>query len=247
MILLLDVGNTSVKWALTADGRIDMTGHFVHRGADPERLAEQAWGRVPAPGKAFIANVAGSGPGRRIAGWIKQQWNIDPVIVRPGAVACGVHNAYTIPENLGVDRWAALIGAHHHYRGWSCIIDCGTAITLDVLTAKGLHKGGLILAGIATMQHMLLENTTDIRLHVDRHPATMLAKGTEDAVNSGAIYMAVATLDRIILDIAAGYGEHPEVVLTGGDAALIQPLLIASTRHDPDLVLKGLAVLAGET
>ena len=247
MSLLLDIGNTALHWAPCRDGSLRRGGYFTHRGNDIARLADQAWGDLPVPDRVIIANVAGSDTGRVLAGWLQRHWGVTPEYVQAGARACGVTNAYVEPEKLGVDRWAALVAVHHHYPGTACVVDCGTAITLDVIDAAGVHQGGLILPGIETMKQQLLQNTADINAAGKLRPALLLARATADAVNGGAIYLAVAAIDRIFVDLVATYGEPLQLVLTGGDVPVLLPQLSASAHHDPGLVLKGLAILAGET
>jgi len=246
MILLLDAGNTSVKWGLHDGGNIVTGGSFMHRGNNVDDLAKQAWSALQMPAGVYIANVAGVETGRKLSGWIEQQWDIPPVFIASTAQACGVTNAYAMPEQLGVDRWAAVVGAYHHGSGArQCIVDCGTAITLDMLAADGAHQGGLILPGVEMMKHMLLKNTAVTNAACTQEPAKLFAMGTEDAINSGALYMAVAAIDRIVVDMGAAPGTRLDVVVTGGDASRILTLLAYPARHDPELVLKGLAVLAG--
>jgi type III pantothenate kinase len=246
MMLLLDAGNSSVKWGLCEAGNLVASGGFMHRGNNINLLAGQAWSDMHAPAGVYMANVAGEQLGEQLSGWIEKQWGITPVAVVSSWQACGVTNAYSVPENLGVDRWAALVAAHSHGSGAVCVVDCGTAITLDMLDTDGVHQGGLILPGIEIMKQLLLQNTAVNNVTRAQEPAKLFAIGTEDAVNSGALYMAVASIDRIVVDMAAGPGTHPDVVITGGDASRILTLLACPARHDPELVLKGLALLAGE-
>lgn len=246
MILLLDAGNTSVKWGLDDGGSIVTGGSFMHRGNNVYDLAGKAWSELQMPAGVYIANVAGVETGRSLSDWVEKQWGISPVFIASTARACGVKNAYAIPGQLGVDRWAALIGAHSQGSGeQQCIVDCGTAITLDMLAADGVHRGGLILPGIEMMQHMLLKNTAVKNTSCTQESAKLFAMGTEDAVNSGALYMAAAAIDRIAIDMGAAPGAPMDVVITGGDASRILTLLACPARHDPELVLKGLAMLAG--
>jgi type III pantothenate kinase len=245
MILLIDTGNTSVKWGLSTAGSIVASGSFKHRGNPVNDLAYQSWSQLQRPAGVYIASVASADTAQQLSGWIVKQWDISPVFIATTAQARGVTNAYSVPEHLGVDRWAALVGAHHHGGGAQCVVDCGTAITLDMLAADGAHQGGLILPGVEMMKHMLLQNTSVKNTSCTQGPANLFATGTEDAVNSGALYMAVAAIDRIVADMAATMGTNLDVVVTGGDASRIQSLLACPARHDPELVLKGLAILAG--
>ena len=246
MMLLLDVGNTSVKWGISNAGSIEEAGCFMHRGNDVQALAQQSWAELRKPSAVYIASVAGEQLQQQLSAWIGARWDITPRFITTAATACGVSNAYKVPENLGVDRWAALVGAHHHTPGVSCVIDCGTAITLDLLDATGRHRGGMILPGTGMLQQLLLQNTainSEARLP---EAASLFSVATEAAVNSGCLYMVAATIDRVVADMAAELDARLQLLRTGGDAGRIQTLRACSTRHEPELVLKGLAILAGE-
>lgn len=246
MKLLIDVGNTAVKWGLCEAGVIVKSGHYMHRGSDVGVLAEQYWSGLSVPAGICIANVAGTQLAQQLSGWIETRWGITPVFIATTGQACGVTNAYAVPGSLGVDRWAALIGAHHHGGGATCIVDCGTAITLDMLAADGVHQGGLILPGIEMMKQMLLKNTAVVNTSTTQQAAKLFAMSTGDAVNSGALYMAAAAIDHTVGDMAEARGIAADVIITGGDASRIETLLAMPVCHDPELVLKGLAILAGE-
>jgi len=246
MRLLLDVGNTSVKWGVCNTGAIEKSDCFMHRGKDVRALADQSWSELRTPSAVYIANVGGEQLQQQLSGWIGARWDITPVFLTATAAACGVSNAYKIPAKLGVDRWAALVAAHHDTPGASCIIDCGTAITLDLLDATGRHRGGMILPGTGMLQQLLLQNTAINSEARSLQAASLFSAATEDAVNSGSLYMAAATIDRVVADMAAELDTRLQLLITGGDAGRIQTLLTCSARHDPELVLKGLAILAGE-
>ena len=247
MMLLLDVGNTSVKWAVRENREMGPAGCFQHQNEDFNVLAQAAWASLPAPEKIMVSNVAGRDIGDSLTGWVRNHWGLTPVFVRVTDKALGVTNAYAKPVDLGVDRWMALLGAHSSSSGALCIVDCGTALTLDFLGADGVHRGGLILPGVGMMERMLLENTAGIKLSNNPEFATPFAGGTAEAVHGGAIYMVSAAIDRIVADMGVKYGTRPEVIITGGDAGQLQSLLSCSPRHEPALVLKGLAIFAGET
>ena len=243
----MDVGNTTVKWALARADGIVSGDRFVHRGRDIAEQLKHAWASLQQPAGVSVVNVAGEVVASALTAWTRQQWSQTPEFINTTGSACGVTNAYSIPENLGVDRWAALIGAHHQGRGAVCVIDCGTAITLDLLTANGQYLGGLILPGIEMLKQLVLEDTAEVTSSGELPVATLLASSTGSGVHSGAVYMAVAAIDRIINELAAVQAQDFEVLITGGDAGTILTLLARPAHHDPELVLKGLAILAGET
>lgn len=246
MNLLLDVGNTAVKWACESSGRLGMTGQFVHGAGNIGALAEAAWSGLQAADKVLIASVAGNDVDTALLAWFHDHWQVQPVFLRSTASACGVTNAYTDPAILGIDRWAAVVAAHQRYPGAVCVVDCGTAVTLDMITAGGEHRGGLILPGIEMLQQMLLQNTAQLRLSGKQPAVTPLADTTAAAIYSGAVYMLVAAIDRCVADMRAEQGVSIEIVMTGGDAGRILPLLHGPAQHQPDLVLQGIVMLAGE-
>ena len=247
MILLLDAGNTAIKWGVCRDGKLTMTNGFRHRDGDFRSAARAAWGELPAPASVHVANVGGEGLGRLIAEWTQRRWGISPVFIHATATAGAVVNAYANPASLGVDRWAALVGAWHQGVMPVCIVDCGSAITVDLLEKDGRHRGGLILPGIEMLKSVLVDSTANIQGAAPVPGVPLFARNTADAVTGGAVYLAAAALDRIIADMAAATGQVQDVLLSGGDAGRILPLLSVTARHDPDLVLKGLAALSGDS
>jgi type III pantothenate kinase len=248
-MMLLDIGNTAVKWAIRDQGEFAERGRFVYRDGDFAGRAGTTWGELPEQQAAVAANVAGADMKAAVTGWAEENWHVTPEYIRVTAQAAGVTNAYSEPEALGVDRWAAMIAAYHHYGGPVCIVDCGTAITVDVVDATGQHQGGLIAPGASVLKQSLLEGTADIRMTPadDSQHLTLLASGTQAAVNSGAYYMCSAMIDRVIADIVARFGENTVLVMTGGDAGNLLSLSGWQLQSDPDLVLRGVAILAGET
>jgi type III pantothenate kinase len=156
-----------------------------------------------------------------------------------------VVNAYRNPEKLGVDRWLALIAVHRRTRAPACIVDCGTAVTFDGLDPEGRHLGGLILPGLRMMQDALLGHT-QIGLLSPVDGVELLARDTAGAVTSGALFACAGLLELVVGRIARECGRVPEVVLTGSDGAKLQAVLETGSGYEPDLVLQGLAELAGD-
>ncbi len=178
--------------------------------------------------------------------WVERSWQVRPHFIRAGRQAAGVTNAYAQPALLGADRWAAMIAAWQATGDVVCVVDCGTAITLDLVDAGGVHRGGLILAGVTMMQQALCAHTADLPLPHDEPAPVSLATTTSGAISRGSLYAAAAAIERIATDMAASTGLQPAVVITGGDAQRLVPLLGLVARYDADMVLKGIAILAGE-
>lgn len=248
MILLIDVGNTRIKW-----GRLE-EGELLAGGARPfvgDRLQEIAAALEGAarPEAVVAANGLGDEFGARLNAWSQRQWGVGVSFVVAESRALGITNAYTDPDRLGADRWLSLIAARRIVAGSVCTIDCGSALTVDVMDASGEHLGGLIIPGLAMMRRSLAQSAAGIDIDLGKVHAgevSLFARDTEGGVMGGTLYALVAVIDRVVVDICEALGEDVSVLLTGGDAAVLRPLLSTTTRHEPDLVLKGLAAIAEE-
>lgn len=248
MRLLLDVGNSRVKWAIA-------------RGALPGRqraIAIGARGAIPAASliaalperidTVRMVSVAGAAATRRFASAVRLATGAPVQILRTTATAGGVHCGYREPWRLGADRWAAVIGAHHlHSPARSiCVIDVGTALTVDFVARDGRHHGGAIIPGPALMIDSLLRDTQGIRRRATAQRAarrSLYARSTREAIEQGARYAAAAFIERALLEAKRRFAGRPELVMTGGGAADILPLVQGPCRLVPDLVLRGLAAL----
>jgi len=248
MNLLVDIGNARIKWALQ-DGDHWANGEAqLHKGRAFKDIARPILKDLEQPERVIVSNVAGREYEKSVQTWIKRRWKVMPEFLRSQASQCGVSNAYQAPERLGTDRWANLIAAHAYYPGAAVIIDCGTAITIDALDAAGKHLGGLIVPGMDLMSAALVGNAAGIELkEPESQSVSLLGSSTESAIAGGVLYTAVALVDRVYQDLRAELGNATEMLLTGGDAGRILPLLDKRPRHDANLVLKGLSVFAEET
>ncbi|NJN46302.1 MAG: type III pantothenate kinase [Candidatus Competibacteraceae bacterium] len=144
-MLLVDVGNSQIKWVVWENGRFTRRGKLFHRELDRETLAERLWGDLQRPSRVLIANVAGAQMATALREWIEPTWAAVPVqFVTTEAANFGVRNAYPNPAQMGVDRWVAMVGARARINQACCVVDCGTAITIDALATDGSHLGGVI-------------------------------------------------------------------------------------------------------
>lgn len=244
MRLLLDLGNTRLKWALQAqpDG-------WLARGAvdwQEEGLAAalaSAWAGLPRPEQVIAASVVDAAREAQVAAMAERLFARTPTWLRTPAHACGVRNAYAEPQRLGVDRFLAMVAAHADGRAPCVLAGVGTALTLDALAADGRHLGGLIAPGPRLMQQSLLDATARVR---PERPGEVveLADNTADAVASGCWQAAAALVERFATRSAARFGTAPALILGGGDATPLLPLLSLPAKLSQDGVLRGLAVWA---
>ena len=245
MRLLVDVGNTRVKWARLEQGVLGVQRAAVHAGWGAADWRTHLFddGRFDA---VLVATVAGDAIAARLSEASRIAAGVVPRFVTATREAAGVHNGYADPSLLGVDRWLAVIGAFHRVRGACVVADVGTAATVDVVTADGQHRGGFIVPGPALMVSSLVAGTSDLGTrHESSGPASgaRFADNTRDAMERGCRLAVAALIDRSVADAALGPGS-PALLLTGGAAADVQPDLRYPAECVPDLVLRGLAVLA---
>lgn len=244
MRLLLDLGNTRLKWALQRDS----SEAWQARGAVPwsDRLPielAEAWRGLAAPAQVYGASVVDAVREAQVAAAVETAFAAPVLWLRTPASACGVRNAYAEPQRLGVDRFLAMVAAYADGRAPCVLAGIGTALTLDALAADGRHLGGLIAPGPQLMQQAVLGATAQVR---PQQPGRVLelADNTADALASGCWQAAAALIERFTERMADRLGGMPALSLGGGDAEALLPLLTHPASVISDGVLHGLAVWA---
>jgi type III pantothenate kinase len=250
MLLLVDIGNTRVKWARLVDGRMGKQHAAANAGWNAGHYARRVFGRgwSPGAGRIVVSSVAGDQVNQLLAAAARQAGAPGPEFVASERSAAGITTEYLDPWRLGVDRFVGAIGAHHLASGQPvCVVNVGTAMTIDLVDGSGRHRGGAIVPGPALIVDSLLTQTNGIRRRATGGPSgvtSLFAKTTRTAIGQGALYAAAAVIDRAIEEALDQLGSRPLVLLTGGGSATIKPLIRASAVSLPDLVLHGLAVWA---
>ncbi len=239
--LVIDAGNSRIKWGWADDNGWLRRAWIATADAD---LIGNEWKDLPAPGCIVIANVAGE----RVREAITRALAAYPAMllwVKGREQQCGVKSGYADPAQLGADRWAALIAARKLYgnTGRACVVvNAGTTMTVDALSADGVFLGGVIVPGIDLMRASLDAGTAQLQLR--QGAFYYFPDNTADAIISGAINALTGAIERV-----RGYMEEtgqgtPLVVLSGGSAALIQPRLNTGVEWVDNLVLEGLLEIA---
>ena len=244
-VLLLDVGNTRLKWGILDDGGIHRTGH-ISQGKLREQGLSALTTKLPRRVDGVRAsNVAGASFATRLSGVVGMHCNADVHFARSERRGWGVTNGYRQPRRLGVDRWVAMIGAWAETQAACLVVDAGTAVTIDAIDDDGLHLGGQIIPGVETMFESLSSATSDIPLvkAASKQASAnlkMFGANTAAAVREGAQNAVTGAIERAIRTLRANAYE-PSIILTGGGAARILGALDESPLHRPNLVLEGLA------
>jgi len=250
-MLLIDAGNTRVKWALAdnhaAPGAWLAHGAVTH--ADLPQL-ELAWSEAVARhgvGRILVANVAGNALRVQLEYVLQRAFpdlDLEQAITWFASVPAqaGVTNGYRNPAQLGCDRFAAAIGGHTLAPGVPIIVaNCGTATTIDAITADGFFLGGMIVPGLALMAGALARNTAQLpQIAQDGKLPDGFADNTDDAILSGCMVAQSGAIEH-------AFAQHGAAVciLSGGAAPSIAPLLTVPYRMVDNIVLVGLHVAAG--
>jgi type III pantothenate kinase len=237
MILCIDSGNTRVKLGLGDEHGWQFTAALPrNRLANDFPSTLSAW---PRPLRAVACNVAGATASATIES-VLAELSVPLIWLRSSAAQAGVSNGYDNPDQLGSDRWAALIAAHHLHKGACLVVSAGTATTIDAIDADGVFLGGLILPGLSLMRSSLANAAAQLPeaqgVYADQ------PRNTNDAMASGAIAATAGAIDRMFRQVASDV--RATCLLTGGGAAELVSQLQMPVRRIDDLVLRGLLRIA---
>ena len=238
MNLLIDIGNTRLKWAILQDDDL-MSSHALVNDEITRHLLIALWKFQPLPEKLAIACVGSASLLELITEVAVVLWpKVDILYATSQGDALGVCNAYQCSEKLGVDRWLALVAVRHFYQSSACIVDCGTAITIDLINVDGKHLGGFISPGLMLMRKSLSTGTARLPSNETDYEVGP-ASFTEAAIYSGTLFAAVGLIEHVL-------SKQPNVgqlILTGGDAEIVAAQLKYKLTIDNELVLRGLVVV----
>lgn len=240
MKLLVDLGNTRIKWAYWDGTRLHRPGVRTHAGSGP--LDTGAIGLYEAkPETAWVASVAERARDAELAAAILARTGLNAHFVQSPATACGVRSAYAQPQRLGVDRFLALVAAHARVHAPCVLAGCGTALTLDAIGADGVHLGGHIVPGPGLMREALHARTARLGEPGEAHVVDF-ATNTADAVESGAWLAAAAAVERFVVRARERFDSEPVLLLSGGGAVRLGGYLALPHRIEADIVLLGLGI-----
>ncbi|MDH4189193.1 MAG: type III pantothenate kinase [Betaproteobacteria bacterium] len=242
MILAIDAGNSRVKWGwhdarhwtgLATVSLIEFAAAnhhvnpFAATHADPECIV--------------ISNVAGKGVHQLLVNWTSI-FETDPLWLTGEAERCGVTSRYERPEQLGPDRWAALVAARALSNDACLVVNAGTATTVDMLSAAGEFLGGAILPGVDLMRFVLNEHTG--RLPIQEGRFVGAPRNTLDAIETGCRHAQAGAVERMHRAMASATGGAPRCIVSGGAGPLLVERLDISCSYVENLVLDGLARIA---
>ena len=242
MRLLIDIGNTAIKWAIESDGKLQPMNRFSYTADKIQKQLQSNFSQIDfyKITKILVSNVAGSKIKVTITDWAKETIQLSPQFAQVTNRANGLVNAYTHPELLGIDRWLALIAASHSYKAPFCVIDCGTAVTIDGVDQNKHFIGGAILPGLALQRQSLNQSTNAIDQVFTEKIENVFAKNTKQGVLAGTTFAITALIENMSAKLRIQTEKSVTCILTGGDAEVIEKYLSLTAELEPNLVLQGL-------
>jgi type III pantothenate kinase len=240
MKLYVDIGNSAIKWA----SEVELAAGRLNQ-ADSNKLPaaiEDAWLQLERPEAVYIASVRQQAIDAKLLTWIQRQWRLSATFAQTRQREHGVTNGYQQPDQLGVDRWLALIAAHALSPLPKIIVDCGSATTIDAMDAAGHHIGGIILPGLRLFADCLRRNT-DIPDYDAGEFKDYFATDTASGIQSGAVVAQCSVVEKLYQVLRERENmDQPQCFVTGGDAGMLAHHLKLPHRVVPGLVLNGLRI-----
>ncbi len=244
MILLFDIGNTNTHLGLANDRRVtrhtDIPTAAWFSGAAQAQLQRFV-------GRTRVASVGICSVVPRATPWVRKVvrmlWNLSSLELTPKTLQ-GVGIDYPKPVTIGPDRLANAVAARHRFGAPVVVVDFGTAVTFDVVNARGDYVGGIIAPGLAAMTDYLHEKTALLPRIRIREFKRAIGKSTEEAMLVGAVHGYRGLVRGLIAELKRELRvRRLPVVATGGYAKLIAAKLPEISAVEPDLTLEGLRLV----
>lgn len=238
--LLIDVGNSRCKYACVENRRIKWRGALALNHLDEMSDVVHKCGAAM-PDTAYMMSVAGRSTNSSVADVVERHFGHTPILLDKKMPVCGLRSNYRATQ-LGIDRVAVMIAAWQRLKQASIVMDCGTAVTIDLIDDEGIHRGGVILPGDTLMRSGLSSSTAQLNYFDDKKlPLHILATNTEDAIVSGCRLALIASVSKIVQEMRALFNRDIPVLATGGNASSVEN---TSEYRGPDIPsIKDLSII----
>ncbi len=244
-VLEIDAGNSRIKWRVLEHEKTQRKT-FLANGAI---AAAKELGAIPGAFRKKlveltdldiksirVSNVRGKAFAGGLVEVCEQMFGAKPYFARIDNNQNGISSSYREPASMGIDRWLAMQAVYARSKSAACIVDCGSAMTVDLLSAEGRHLGGFIVPGLQLMQSALHAGTADLPLPSEQGYALQPGVSTQEAIQNGSLNLLLALLERV----RQYWAEDSQWYLCGGDASLLSSYIDWQHQLNPDLVLDGL-------
>jgi len=263
--LLIDAGNSSLKWALLDAHPPTFTRYSISKmhsvlyaDNSPINVLEDVLSMQLLSDIDSVVMVSVLGDDfSRSSKELCTQYALELNLVKSTAQFAGITVAYDEPQKLGTDRLVAMVAAYHLANDQACIVvDAGTATTIDAVDAQGRHLGGLILSGLDLCSRSLLENTELLASHssgnsrLQPFKPKLFSSDTKQAIKSGSLYGLAGAIDSICLNMEEEIQNKSKdnktikKFICGGSADEMIPYIKTDFIYVEDLVMQGLKIIS---
>ncbi len=245
MKLLIDIGNTRCKFALSEMNTVFSTVSIENSSLSQSTL-QQHFVEVGPLDSIWVSCVGPDETYATIEQWADHQFGLSANRVLVSERACGITNGYQEHSKLGVDRWVGAIAARQRVAaGDLLVVDAGTAINIEWLDMDNVYQGGVIIPGYELMHRSLTANTSGIDSSLELTDR-IIGKTTQQCVNAGLSYGLVGAVDRVVTEMTKLISSPVTLILTGGGAQLLIDRSSLDFMHEPQLLMYGLMQMARE-
>lgn len=247
MKLLVDIGNSRIKWCLYhEDGTLGEPKALPHAKQVLVTGLDNAWKGLPKVESVYMVSVASPEVEAAVQAWVESNWGLSLRKLYTQSTCAGVVNGYRKQSQLGVDRWAAIIGGYQRSKKAVCIVDSGTALTCDVVNEAGIHLGGWIVPGRELQRVSLLQGTAGIDIDNTDAQAGVWGRDTVTCIETGLVQAQVALVNRCMERMQRKVNGAVALVITGGDADVLLPHIEYEYQLVPNLVFQGMTYMLVE-
>jgi type III pantothenate kinase len=249
-LLAIDVGNTQTVIGLFEGKKLNASwrlGSVARRTSDElaifiEGLFRLTGYEMSSVGRVVISSVVPP-LGPTLEEMSKRYFGVSPLVVGPGT-RTGISIKYDNPHEVGADRIVNAVAGYHNYGGPLVIVDFGTAITFDAISADGEYLGGAIAPGSGVALEALVERAARLPRVEPTAPASVIGKNTVHSIQSGMYFGYQGLIKEIVKRMKEELGGNTQAVATGGESAFFSYGEKIFDKIDPDLTLKGLQIIA---
>ena len=245
MKLLADIGNSQIKIAQNDNQKLLKIKSFSIEDIEKfHKYITKAYAKKDC--ELLYSSVLGDTFNRKFKKILKETF-ISESQFKSTKSLMTVRNCYNQPGKLGSDRWAQIVAAHKIFKKNTMIVSCGSAISIDYVTATGIHKGGLILSGAERYNNCFLDihNLKNIKLSNNHNNSNILQSNTLKQITTGYRVMISSSIHEIYSSLCQGGKPKPNLLITGSYSKNISESLKIKCLVEPYFVLKSLALIQG--
>jgi len=242
MKILIDIGNTTTSLGLWKNSKLSMTNNIENNKLliTLKKYLKRDIDEI------LFTSVIGTKENKLITDRLKKIFKSNIKQIKSSSSLLGVSNGYIQPKKLGDDRWATIVASSLLHEQPLIIVDCGTAISIDVVNAKGIHLGGYILGGFDGYSKSFKNAYHLKNIKIKEGMASQkkyFPKKTEDGITEGYLLMVISAIENTYNQVKKNQNTPPKLLISGGYGQIISKRLSVKNKYEPDLVLKSIGLI----